>query len=118
MIPLLLALWFIPSLITHAQEVSPKTLIENVFGKNSVMVAVAHCESGLRHLDTNGDVLRGKVDPRDTGLFQINKYWNGKLANQLGLDLEKVEDNIIMAWVILQTQGMDAWKPSKSCWNK
>lgn len=74
------------------------------------MVAIAKCESQLQQWYPDGRVVTGKVDPDDTGLFQINnRYWGG-LAKELGLDYRNsIEDNIAMARIVYDRQGFTAW---------
>lgn len=74
------------------------------------MVEVARGESGLRQWYDNGKVVRGRVTPTDTGLFQISSpHWD-KEAKRLGLDYENsIEDNVKMARHIADTQGITAW---------
>lgn len=87
-----------------------KNLILSVFPDAPIMVQVCKGESGLRHWKNDGSVVRGIVDPDDTGLCQINKrYWK-KEAEKLGLDFENsIEDNVKMARHIYDTQGITAW---------
>lgn len=74
------------------------------------MVNVARGESGLKQWHPNGKLVTGRVDPRDSGLFQINSgYWDAE-AKRLGLDYKNnIEDNVKMARHIADTQGITAW---------
>lgn len=93
--------------------------IEKVFGeKAEVMKKVAFCESSLNHYDDNGEVLRGYVDKRDSGLYQINEYYHLEKSKELGLNIYTVEGNIAYAKYLLDTQGLAPWSASKKCWNK
>lgn len=74
------------------------------------MVEVARGESGLRQWHDNGKVVRGRVTPTDTGLYQISSTHWDKEAKRLGLDYENnIEDNVKMARHIADTQGITAW---------
>jgi hypothetical protein len=42
------------------------------------MKAIAHCESTDRHYNEDGSVLRGIVDKRDIGRYQINTHYHQK----------------------------------------
>lgn len=86
--------------------------IEQAFGdKADLMLKIALCESSLRQ-----DICNPKTP--DCGLFQINETSWGEKAKELGLDYKNsVDDNIQMAKHILDTQGIKAWNPSKSCWS-
>ncbi len=74
------------------------------------MVKVAKGESGLRQWHDNGKLVTGIVDPRDSGLFQINSgHWEEE-AKRLGLDYKNsIVDNVKMARYIADTQGITAW---------
>ncbi len=74
------------------------------------MVRVAQGESGMRQWHADGRVVRGIVDKDDTGLMQINSRYHSKEAKRLGLDFENsIVDNVQMARVIYDTQGITAW---------
>lgn len=74
------------------------------------MVNVAKGESGLQQWHSDGSLVTGRVDPRDSGLFQINSgYWDAE-AKRLGLDYKNdIVDNVKMARHIADTQGITAW---------
>lgn len=74
------------------------------------MVEVCLGESGLKQWHEDGRVVRGIVDPDDTGVCQINnRYW-GDEAKRLGLDYENsIVDNVKMSRHIYETQGINAW---------
>lgn len=96
-----------------------KSLITKVFGKDApTMIKVAECESSLRQHDNNGLVLRGVVDKKDSGVFQINLRYHLEEAEALKLDIDKLEHNIIYAKLLYDKYGLQPWKASKPCWNK
>jgi hypothetical protein len=100
--------------VAHAQEVrqeASQPIIPPILEK------VALCESGGRHYDSTGKVIRGKVDKRDIGKWQINSYWNGAEAERLGFDIWTPEGNQAMALHLYQTQGLKPWDASRSCWS-
>lgn len=93
--------------------------IEQVFKENAkIMKRVAFCESSLNHYDQNGKVLRGKVDSRDSGLYQINEFYHLEKSKELGLDIYTPEGNIKYAKYLLDTQGLQPWSASRKCWSK
>jgi hypothetical protein len=49
-----------------------------------VMQRIAQCESRGQHFTKDGKVVRGKRNPQDTGLFQINAVVWAKKAEELG----------------------------------
>jgi hypothetical protein len=82
------------------------------------MIQVARCESTFRHTLADGSVLRGKVDARDTGVMQINTHYHGKTAQKLGLNLERLEDNLAYARYLYNQQGTQPWSASAPCWGQ
>lgn len=91
-------------------------LVNDVFGEDApLMLKVAKCESSLTH-SKDGEVIRGLVDNKDSGLFQINKRYHLKQAEKLGLDIDKLEHNIIYAKLLYDKEGLAPWSASKSCW--
>jgi len=90
-----------------------------VFGKDApVMLKIASCESQMRMYDIDGSVLRGVAVPQDRGLLQINENYWLKKSKELGYNIYDIDGHLDMAKYILDTQGVNAWLPSKSCWSK
>lgn len=85
---------------------------------------ICACESGngtpgtARQFYEDGSVVRGKVDPLDTGKCQISKRYWLDMSDKLGYDIETDEGNTLMANWIYDNYGTEPWKWSKSCWNK
>ncbi len=80
------------------------------------MIQIARCESTFRHTLSDGSVLKGKVDSADTGVMQINTRYHGDTAEELGLDLTDLYDNMAYARNLYERQGTRPWKASKPCW--
>jgi hypothetical protein len=85
------------------------------------LVPICGCESVgnkdaiPRHFNSDGTVLRGHVDPRDTGMCQINTHYWLETANELGFDIETEQGNIKMANWIYDQSGPKPWKWSAGC---
>jgi len=92
--------------------------VREYFSDIPVMIQVARCESTFRHTLADGSVLRGKVDSRDTGVMQINTGYHGQTAEQLGLDLEDLYDNMEYARTLYERQGTQPWSASAPCWSR
>lgn len=100
---------------------SPVTLekyIQEYFKETPILAKIAVCESTLRQVDASGKVLRGKVNPADVGLMQINEFYHGDKAEELGMDLETIEGNLAYAKYLYEKEGTDPWSASAKCWNK
>ena len=104
------------------QEVSINTasstqeIIEEVVTLNPALLPVSKCESGGKHFNSDGSVLRGKVNPHDIGLMQINSDYHEASAIDMGLDIYTEEGNIRYANHLYETQGLRPWNWSKPCW--
>lgn len=77
---------------------------------------VAWCESNLKHYEKDGSVKRGKIDPRDVGLFQVNERYHLARAKRLGLNLSQLEGNIKYAKILYDENGWQDWEASRYCW--
>ncbi len=88
------------------------------FKDTPIMAEVVKCESRFRQFETDGFVLRGKVNNKDVGLGQINEYYHSERAKKLGLDLHTVEGNLAYAKLLYEEEGTRPWKSSSPCWNK
>jgi len=99
-------------------EINTEAAVRKYFSDIPVMIQVARCESTFRHTLEDGSVLRGKVDNRDTGVMQINTYYHGETAEDLGLDLENLEDNMAYARSLYERQGTQPWSASAPCWSR
>lgn len=94
-----------------------ETAVRTYFSDIPVMVQIARCESTFRHTLSDGSILRGKSDPADTGVMQINTRYHGEKAHELGLDLTNLYDNMEYARDLYERQGTRPWNASSSCWS-
>jgi len=83
-----------------------------------VMQRIAQCESRGQHVTRHGKVIRGKRNPHDIGLFQINTVVWGKKAEELGYDIRTQEGNEQMARYLFAYYGSVPWQSSAACWNR
>lgn len=95
-----------------------ETYIRHYFADLPVLVDVAFCESTFRQHDKNGNVLRGKVNSSDVGVMQINTYYHGEDAEELGYDLMTLEGNAAFARNLYERKGVHPWVHSSDCWKK
>lgn len=79
---------------------------------------IAYCESTFRQHNQNGEVLRGKVNSADVGVFQINEKYHLDQSKRLGLNIYQVDDNIEYAMWLMKKEGNRHWNWSKPCWSK
>jgi hypothetical protein len=122
----------IPSDTAYGQIVSTAAVEENIpvvsldterivrsyFQDIPIMIEIARCESTFRHTLTDGSVLKGVVDPADTGVMQINKRYHEKAATTMSLNLEDIYHNMAYARHLYEKQGTQPWSASSPCWSK
>ncbi|MCF7815684.1 MAG: hypothetical protein K9M10_01360 [Candidatus Pacebacteria bacterium] len=92
--------------------------VRSYFSDIPVMIQIARCESTFRHTIDDGTILRGRVDPADTGVMQINTRYHGTKAMELGLDLTNMYDNMEFARDLYLRQGTKPWNASAPCWSR
>lgn len=121
---MLLSLSIINPIVTNKSEKGEGVMVDKSGGKLDtreiplVLQKIAICESGGSHYDKDGSILRGKINPKDIGKYQINeKYWKEK-AEKLGFDIYSEEGNELMAFYIYEKNGTTPWNWSKKCWSK
>jgi hypothetical protein len=79
---------------------------------------IARCESGGKHFNDDGEVLRGQINSADVGKYQINTtFWKNE-AKKLGIDFSTEEGNEQFALELYQRYGTLPWEASKPCWGK
>ena len=98
------------------QSISATTTPENLIPP--ILLKIAQCESGGRQFNKDGSVLRGKVNPQDVGLYQINEFYHLKQAQEMGIDIYTEEGNEAYALYLYDTQGTKPWNWSKGCWDR
>ncbi len=99
------------------EGVDTETIVRTYFSDIPVMIQIARCESTFRHTLSDGSVLRGRVDPADTGVMQINLRYHGTQAERLGLELTDIYDNMAYARDLYKRQGTQPWSASAPCWS-
>lgn len=118
-----------PSVQIAPQEPAPAVVSSTPPQFPAILLKIADCESGERdkygraipgtakQFNKDGSVVRGEANPQDIGKHQINLYWNGEKAKQLGYDLFTEEGNTKMALYLYETRGTKDWLWSASCWS-
>lgn len=78
--------------------------------------SIAQAESKWQHY--YGDkVLRGRENPKDVGLYQINETYHAKRAEKMGVDIYKPEGNIAYAVKLYKSEGSTPWLASSYIWS-
>lgn len=100
--------------ITDSKNV--EKFINDYFIDIPILTQIAKCESRYRHLNLNGDVLRGKKNDYDRGVMQINILYHADVAEKLGLDINNLDDNVAYARYLYEKHGAKPWMSSSTCW--
>lgn len=90
--------------------------VREYFKETPILAEIAKCESGFRQIGKDGKVLRGIVDKSDLGLLQVNEYYHGEKAQDLGFDLTTVNGNLAYAKYLYEKEGTKPWSASAKCW--
>lgn len=88
------------------------------YADTPILVEIARCESTFAQFDKNGNLIRGRVNPKDVGVMQINEKYHLETAESLGYDLHTIEGNVAYAKHLYKEQGAAPWKASSPCWSK
>lgn len=92
--------------------------INDYFADIPVLAEIAKCESQFRQFNSSGDVLKGKKNRYDRGVMQINVLYHAEKAEDLGLDINNLDDNVAYARYLYEKQGAKPWMSSSACWAK
>jgi hypothetical protein len=106
---------------THTKNSSSKTtkqIVQEYFADSPVLIDIASCESHFIQFDADGTIHRGKVNPQDVGVMQINEKYHLSDSKKLGLDIYTLEGNMAYAKHLYEKQGTRPWEYSSKCWNK
>ncbi len=105
-----------PDVGVHIPSVVVEAKVREYFADIPILVKIAWCESTFRHTEENGEVLRGRVNPLDTGVMQINLKYHRQTLAKHGLDAARLEDNLRYARYLYGLQGTQPWRSSAHCW--
>ncbi len=86
------------------------------YADTPILIDIARCESTFAQYDKDGQVIRGKANPSDVGVMQINEKFHAEKAKELGYDLYTIEGNVNYAKYLYQNEGAAPWKSSSKCW--
>lgn len=99
------------------EHITATTIISNKVAEfPPILQKICKAESSNRQFKENGRVVRGKINPSDIGICQINEpIWNDR-AIELGYNIYTEEGNKAMALYIFNNYGTDPWNSSKANW--
>jgi len=96
---------------------SIEAYLREEYADEPILIDIARCESNFRQFDSDGEVMRGKANPADVGVMQINEKYQGDTAKILGLDIYTIEGNVAYAKHLYEEQGTKPWSASSKCWS-
>lgn len=99
----------IPQMIEQYGLTQPLTSTDIQQMKN-----IAYCESTYTQFNKDGSLFRGKITPKDVGVYQINERWNP----QSFPNAYTTSGNIVEGFEIYKKLGTKPWLASKPCWGK
>ena len=106
--------------IPEVREYTIPELIKELSGHYDVDPAlaldIARCESRLQQFRADGTLVRGKKNPRDVGVFQINEGYHLEQSKVLGFDIYTAVGNIEYAMWLMKQGGNRYWRWSQGCW--
>lgn len=104
-----------PMVSNVSRELVKKYLKEN-FADTPILMEIARCESEFRQFDSNGQLIRGRVDKADVGVMQINERYHLETSKKLGFDIHTIEGNVAYAKYLYSKSGSEPWSASQPCW--
>ncbi len=97
---------------------STEQYVRQYFSDVPIMIQIARCESTFRQLDSDGEIHRGKVNPADVGVMQINERYHLDQSVKKDYDIYTLPGNLAYARDLYERQGTQPWSSSKPCWGK
>jgi hypothetical protein len=97
---------------------STENYVRQYFKDAPIMVQIAKCESHFRQLDSDGEIHRGRANPADVGVMQINEFYHLDTAQKKSMDIYTIEGNTAYARDLYEREGTAPWNSSKACWGK
>ncbi len=104
----------IPKVAGDHADVEEK--VREFFKDTPILVSIARCESNFRQNDSLGTPLRGRVNPADVGVMQVNERYHSATATKLGYNLYELEGNLAYARYLYNAEGTRPWNASRHCW--
>ncbi len=92
-----------------------KMAIEEVFGSDTPMVAVAECESRLLQFDKPNHPTKNPTSSA-YGLFQVMKSIHNDTALDMDMNIYTLKGNILYAKYLYDKEGLTPWISSSNCW--
>lgn len=92
--------------------------VREYYADTPVLADIAWCESRMRQWNKNGTLFRGSVNHADVGVMQVNEFYQGKKAADLGINIYSLGGNLEYAQYLYNKEGTKPWSSSEACWDK
>ena len=92
--------------------------VKDYFADIPLMAKIAKCESQNRQYNSKGAILKGEKNSFDRGVMQINLLYHAEKAEEMGLDLHNIDDNVAFARYLYEKYDAKPWMSSSACWSK
>jgi hypothetical protein len=98
--------------------ISVEAYVRDYFKDEPLLAEIAKCESTFRQFDSNGNVIKGRVNDDDIGVMQINTFYHLEGAQKQGFDIYTIDGNLGYAKWLYGKYGDAPWVHSSPCWKK
>ncbi|MFH1170832.1 MAG: hypothetical protein V1704_04710 [Candidatus Vogelbacteria bacterium] len=106
--------------VAEVREYTVPELIQAIsayYGVDSALaLEIARCESRLQQFREDGALVRGRKNPNDVGVFQINEKYHLERSRTEGFDIYTTAGNVGYAMWLMSHNGNRAWHWSEDCW--
>lgn len=102
--------------VVEERALTAEERVKDYFSDIPILVDIAECESRFRHTGKSGNIIRGEINSYDMGVMQINEWYHGKTAKNLGINLYSIEGNMAYARYLYEKEGTTPWNSSSRCW--
>ena len=103
---------------TLAAATSTEAYVSQYYADTPILVSIARCESHFKQWNGDGSIHRGEINHSDIGVMQVNEYYHGQKADELGLDIYNLDGNLAYAKYLYNKEGSRPWASSQKCWGK
>ena len=99
------------STTTVKRKINVESQVKAYFSDAPIMQKIAYCESRNRQFDKKtGSVLRGVVNAKDVGVFQINERYHLSDSKKMGISIHTIDGNMEYARHLYESQGTQPWR--------
>lgn len=100
----------------EAKPRNTEEIVKEYFKNTPLLAHISYCESRFTQFDKNGEIFRGRQNPDDVGVMQINTKYHLKESKKLGMDIYTLKGNLEYGKYLYEHQGSAPWNASSPCW--